>query len=78
MRENPIHPRVDYALYIKGLAYYESSPGILERWFKKDVTQRPPVDVHVRLSMSSSRIRVCGVLWSASRPANTLQTPNCA
>jgi outer membrane protein assembly factor BamD len=50
MRENPIHPRVDYALYIKGLAYYESSPGILERWFKKDVTLRPPVDVQLAYS----------------------------
>ena len=45
IRENPIHPRVDYALYIRGLAYYESAPGILERLFKKDVTQRPPKDV---------------------------------
>jgi len=45
MRENPIHPRVDYALYIKGLAYYEDDPGFLERWFRKDVTRRPPKDV---------------------------------
>ena len=50
MRENPIHPRVDYALYIKGLAYYESSPGMLERWFKKDVTLRPPLDVQLAYS----------------------------
>ena len=47
MRENPIHPRVDYALYIKGLAYFEGAPGILERMFKKDVTQRPPKDIHL-------------------------------
>ena len=45
MRENPIHPRVDYALYIKGLAFYEDDPGFLERWFRKDVTRRPPKDV---------------------------------
>jgi len=45
MRENPTHPRVDYALYIKGLSYYEGDPGILERWFKRDTTRRPPVDV---------------------------------
>ena len=50
MRENPIHPRVDYALYIKGLAYYESAPGILERWFNKDVTERPPLDVQLAYS----------------------------
>ena len=45
MRENPIHPRVDYALDIKGLAYFSDEPGILERWFRKDTTKRPPKDV---------------------------------
>ncbi|MDJ0748577.1 MAG: outer membrane protein assembly factor BamD [Woeseiaceae bacterium] len=50
MRENPIHPRVDYALYIKGLAYYEREPGVLERWFRKDVSQRPPKDVELAYS----------------------------
>jgi outer membrane protein assembly factor BamD len=50
MRENPIHPRVDYALYIRGLAYYEETPGFLERWFKKDMTKRPPKDVELAYS----------------------------
>jgi outer membrane protein assembly factor BamD len=45
IRENPIHPRVDYALYIKGLSYFEDQAGFLERRFKKDVTMRPPKDV---------------------------------
>jgi outer membrane protein assembly factor BamD len=45
MRENPIHPRVDYALYIKGLSYFDDEPGILERWFRKDTDKRPPKDV---------------------------------
>ncbi len=45
IRENPIHPRVDYALYIKGLSYYEPEPGFLERWFKQDTSSRPPVEV---------------------------------
>jgi outer membrane protein assembly factor BamD len=45
MRENPIHPRVDYALYIKGLAYFSDEPGLLERWFRKDTDKRPPKDV---------------------------------
>lgn len=45
MRENPIHARVDYALYIKGLAYYDDDPGFLERWFRKDISKRPPKDV---------------------------------
>ncbi len=45
MRENPIHPRVDYALYIKGLSYFEGEAGFIERRFNKDITGRPPVDV---------------------------------
>ena len=45
MRENPIHESVDYALYIKGLAYFEDEAGFLEKRFKKDVTERPPKDV---------------------------------
>jgi outer membrane protein assembly factor BamD len=45
IRENPIHPRVDYALYIKSLAYFEGEPGFLERWFRKDMTRRPPEGV---------------------------------
>lgn len=50
MRENPIHDRVDYALYIKGLAYFESEAGFIERRFKKDITERPPKDVALAYS----------------------------
>jgi len=45
IRENPIHSRVDYALYIQGLCYFEDEPGILERVFRKDTTNRPPVEL---------------------------------
>ncbi len=45
VRENPTHPRVDYAMYLKGLAYFERSPNFLERWFNTDLTERPPQDV---------------------------------
>jgi outer membrane protein assembly factor BamD len=45
MRENPIHQRVDYALYIKGLAYFSDEPGLMERWFRKNTHKRPPKDV---------------------------------
>lgn len=50
MRENPIHPRVDYALYIKALSYFEDKAGLLERRFKKDITGRPPKDVELAYS----------------------------
>jgi outer membrane protein assembly factor BamD len=45
MRENPINPRVDYALYIQALSYFEGGPGLLERLFRKNVKKRPPKDV---------------------------------
>jgi outer membrane protein assembly factor BamD len=42
IRENPTHPRVDYAYYIKGLVYFESGGGWLEDVFHADVAKRPP------------------------------------
>ena len=47
MRENPTHPRVDYALYIKGLSYFDDDPGLLERMFRRDTTQRPPKELEI-------------------------------
>lgn len=44
IRENPAHPRVDYAYYIKGLVHFERNPNFIERWFNADLTQRPPID----------------------------------
>jgi outer membrane protein assembly factor BamD len=42
IRENPTHPRVDYAWYLKGLTDFERMPNFLERWFRVDLNQRPP------------------------------------
>jgi outer membrane protein assembly factor BamD len=44
IRENPTHPRVDYAYYIKGLVYFERSPNAIESFFNVDMAQRPPGD----------------------------------
>lgn len=44
IRENPTHPRVDYAYYIKGLVAFEGVPNFIERWFRADLSKRPPVD----------------------------------
>ena len=44
IRENPTHPRVDYAHYIRGLVYFESGLSWVERVFKADLTQRPPTE----------------------------------
>jgi outer membrane protein assembly factor BamD len=42
IRENPTHPRVDYAWYIKGLVNFPRSPNIVERLFRADLAKRPP------------------------------------
>jgi len=42
VRENPTHPRVDYAWYVKGLVDFERTPNIMERLFRVDLTERPP------------------------------------
>jgi outer membrane protein assembly factor BamD len=56
-RENPTHPRVDYALYMKGLVYFDQAPGLLERWFKVDMTTRPPKDTVQSFSTFQELIR---------------------
>lgn len=43
IRENPTHPRVDYAWYVKGLVNFERTPNPIERLFRADLTKRPPV-----------------------------------
>ena len=40
--ENPTHPRVDYAWYLKGLTDFERMPNFMERWFRVDLDKRPP------------------------------------
>jgi len=42
IRENPTHPRVDYAWYVKGLVDFERSPNAIEHLFRVDLSQRPP------------------------------------
>ena len=42
MRENPTHPRVDYALYVKGLALFDRPPGALDNVLRIDRNDRPP------------------------------------
>jgi outer membrane protein assembly factor BamD len=41
LRENPTHPRADYAWYMKGLVEYERVPYRFERWFGVDSARRP-------------------------------------
>ncbi len=51
MRENPTHTRIDYALYIKALANFESDRTFLERWFRRNVRGRPPRGAETAFSL---------------------------
>ena len=42
IRENPTHPRIDYAWYVKGLVDFERLPNVIERFFHVDLSERPP------------------------------------
>jgi outer membrane protein assembly factor BamD len=57
LRENPTHPRVDYALYIQGLAFFERDPGALERLFRKNMDRRPPRDADQAFSQFSRLVQ---------------------
>jgi outer membrane protein assembly factor BamD len=50
-RENPTHPRVDYALYMRGLANFSPQHNRFHRVLRLDLAKRPPV--HARESFSS-------------------------
>lgn len=50
VRENPTHPRVDYALYIKGLTYFDQGKGVLEKLFRQSTKNRPPADAELSFS----------------------------
>jgi outer membrane protein assembly factor BamD len=56
IRENPTHPRVDYAYYLKGLVDFERAPNAVERIFHADLSQRPPSNA--RKSFASFKIVV--------------------
>ena len=40
-RENPRHPNVDYAIYMRGLALFSRQPGRFGRLFRIDYSRRP-------------------------------------
>jgi outer membrane protein assembly factor BamD len=42
IRENPAHPRLDYAWYLKGLIDFERTPYKIERWMRVDLSARVP------------------------------------
>jgi outer membrane protein assembly factor BamD len=56
-RENPTHPRVDYALYMRGLAYFAGEHSWYHRLFDVDLTKRPPKNGQESFSVFSQLLQ---------------------
>jgi len=57
LRENPTHPRVDYAWYMKGLIDYEDTPWKIERWLGVDTAKRPPASLNSAITAFSTVVK---------------------
>ncbi len=56
-RENPTHPRVDYALYMRGLAYFSGEHSWYHRLLNVDLSERPPKNVQESFSVFSQLVQ---------------------
>lgn len=56
-RENPTHPRVDYALYMRGLANFPDQEGFFHRLLRVDLTERPQTGAREAFSAFSQLLQ---------------------
>ncbi len=56
-RENPTHPRVDYTLYMRGMALFSGEKGYFHRLFRVDLSKRPPKDARDAYSAFAELLR---------------------
>ncbi len=56
-RENPTHPRVDYALYMRGLATFSGQSNAFYRFFRMDPARRPLSKAHESFSAFSQLVQ---------------------
>lgn len=56
-RENPTHPRVDYALYMRGLAYFSGQHSWYHKLFNANLADRPPRNVQESFSALSQLVQ---------------------
>jgi len=56
-RENPTHLRVDYAIYMRGMALFSGEQNAFHRLFNVDLSKRPPKDARDAYSAFAELIR---------------------
>jgi outer membrane protein assembly factor BamD len=56
-RENPTHPRVDYTLYMRGMALFAGEKNTVDKLLRMDLSKRPPKDARDSYSAFAELIR---------------------
>jgi outer membrane protein assembly factor BamD len=56
-RENPTHPRVDYTLYMRGMALFAGEKAAIHKLFRVDLSKRPPKDARDSYSAFAELVR---------------------
>jgi outer membrane protein assembly factor BamD len=56
-RENPTHPRVDYCMYMRGVVSFDQEANFLEKFFRVDMSKRPPKDTMKSYSTFEELVR---------------------
>jgi len=57
IRENPRQPEVAYCLYMVGVIRFDREPNFIERIFRVDVTERPPLESQLAFDAFEELIR---------------------
>lgn len=57
VRENPTHPRVDYTLYMRGMALFAGESSFYHRWLNIDLSMRPPKDAQDSFAAFAELVR---------------------
>jgi outer membrane protein assembly factor BamD len=56
-RENPTHSRIDYTLYMRGMALFSGERGWFHKLFRVDMSKRPPKDARNSYSAFAELVR---------------------
>ena len=57
IRENPTHPNIDYAYYLRGLIFFDRERNPLEKIFRVNLAERPPAESERSLSYFYELVR---------------------
>ena len=69
-RENPTHPRVDYTLYMRGMALFSGEKNWADKLLRVDLSMRPPKDARDSYSAFAELFGVFRTVAMPPMPVN--------